>query len=64
MKNFMISELIPLKEENMNRPGIIFHLSNTETMGDGIYGLFLGQTIPQKLTIGNYIVNFLIPSKI
>ena len=37
----------------MNRPGINFHLSKTGTMEDGIYGLFLGQTIPQKVTIGN-----------
>ena len=58
MKNFMISELTPLKEENMNRPGIIFQLSNTGTIADGIYGLFLGQTIPQKVTIDNqeYII--------
>ena len=53
MKNFMISELTTLKEENMNRPGIIFHLSDTGTKEDGIYGLFLGQSIPQKITVGN-----------
>ena len=60
MKNFMLSELTPLKEENMNRPGIIFHLSNTGTLADGIYGLFLGQTIPQKITIldQEYIIVF------
>ena len=60
MKNFMISELSPLKEENMNRPGIIFYLSNTGTMEDGIYGLFLGQTIPQKITINDqeYVIVF------
>jgi len=60
MKNFMISELAPLKEENMNRPGIIFQLSNTGTIQDGIYGLFLGQTIPQKITVGNqeYVIVF------
>ncbi len=60
MKNFMISELAPLKEENMNRPGIIFQLSNTGTIQDGIYGLFLGQTIPQKITVGDqeYVIVF------
>ena len=60
MKNFMLSELVPLKEENMNRPGIIFNLSNTGTPADGIYGLFLGQTVPQKITIGDkeYIIVF------
>ena len=44
----------------MNRPGIIFHLSNTGTSADGIYGLFLGQTIPQKITIldQEYIIVF------
>ena len=58
MKNFMLNELAPLKEENMNRPGIIFHLSNTGTKADGIYGLFLGQTVPQQITINNkeYII--------
>ena len=60
MKNFMLNELTPLKEENMNRPGIIFHLSNTGTSADGIYGLFLGQTVPQKVTIldQEYIIVF------
>ena len=60
LKNFMLSELPPLKEENMNRPGIIFHLLNTGTTADGIYGLFLGQTIPQKITINDqeYIIIF------
>ena len=60
MKNFILREIAPLKEENMNRPGIIFHLSNTGTSADGIYGLFLGQTIPQKVTMGSqeYVIVF------
>ena len=60
MKNFMLDELPPLKEENMNRPGIIFNLSNTGTNVDGIYGLFLGQSIPQKFKINDkdYVVIF------
>ena len=60
IKNFIISELTPLKEENMNRPGIIFELSNTGTLADGIYGLFLGQTVTQKMTIRNqeYVIVF------
>ena len=53
MKNFMLDELPSLKEENMNRPGIMFNLHNTGNNSDGIYGLFLGQTIPQKLNINN-----------
>ena len=58
MKNFMLSDRNPLKEENMNRPGIIFNLSNTGTIKDGIYGLFLGQAISQKVTIGkqDYVI--------
>ena len=51
MKNFMLSDLSPLKEENMNRPGLIFNLSNSGTSFDGIYGLFLGQTVLQTLRI-------------
>ena len=60
MKNFMLNELTPLKEENMNRPGIIFNLSNTGTSTDGIYGLFLGQSIPQKININDqeYVIVF------
>ncbi len=60
MKNFMLNELPPLKEENMNRPGLIFNLVNTGTNADGIYGLFLGQTIPQKLKINDkdYVIVF------
>ena len=54
----MLSDRAPLKEENMNRPGIIFNLSNTGTIEDGIYGLFLGQAILQKVTIDkeDYII--------
>ena len=60
MKNFMLSDLKPLKEENMNRPGIIFHIKNSGSDSDGIYGLFLGQTIPQTLNVGsnNYTIIF------
>ena len=60
MKNFMLRELAPLKEENMNRPGIVFRLSNSGNLEDGIYGLFLGHTIPQTITIGGreYIIVF------
>ena len=60
MKNIMLNELSPLKEENMNRPGLIFNLTNTGTNADGIYGLFLGQTIPQKLKINDkdYVIVF------
>ena len=39
------------KEDNRNRPGILFKISGTGTTTDGIYGLFLGQTIPQSITV-------------
>jgi len=60
MKNFMLRELAPLKEENMNRPGIVFRLSNSGSLTDGIYGLFLGQTVPQTMMIHNeeYVIVF------
>tara|TARA_B100000959_G_C14916851_1_gene597750 strand:- start:945 stop:1523 length:579 start_codon:yes stop_codon:yes gene_type:complete len=60
MKNFMLNELSPLKEENMNRPGIMFNLYNSGNNSDGVYGMFLGQTIPQQLKINNedYVMLF------
>ena len=60
MKNFMLNELSPLKEENMNRPGIMFNLYNSGNNSDGVYGLFLGQTIPQQLKVNNedYVILF------
>ena len=60
MKNFMLENLPPLKEENLNRPGIIFNLSNSGNNSDGIYSLFLGQSIPQQLKINNqdYVILF------
>ena len=60
LKNFMLNELPPLKEENMNRPGIILKLVNAGHTSDGIYGLFLGQTVSQKLKVDgkDYIIVF------
>ena len=60
MKNFMLSDLPPLKEESMNRPGLIISLTNTGKSSDGIYGLFFGQNIPQTLKINgkNFTIVF------
>ena len=60
MKNIMLSDLPPLKEENMNRPGLIISLTNTSKSSDGIYGLFLGQIVPQTLKINgeNFTIVF------
>tara|TARA_Y100000590_G_scaffold470632_1_gene667200 strand:+ start:5561 stop:6670 length:1110 start_codon:yes stop_codon:yes gene_type:complete len=63
MKNFMLSELAPLKEENMNRPGIMFHIENSGTNADGVYGLFWGQSIPQKIQINNEEYMFVLRKK-
>jgi len=51
LKNFMLKELIPEKEDNWNRPGIIYKISNSGTSADGMYGNFLGQPVSQKVSI-------------
>ena len=51
LKNFILEDLPLLKEEENNRPGIIFHLTNSGTSDDGVYGLFLGQAVPQNFEI-------------
>ena len=51
LKNFMLKELKPEKEDNWNRPGIIYKISNSGTSADGMYGIFLGQPVPQTVSI-------------
>ena len=51
LKNFMLKELKPQKEDNWNRPGIIYKISNSGTSADGMYGIFLGQPVPQTVSI-------------
>ena len=51
LKNFMLKELKPEKEDNWNRPGIIYKISNSGTSADGMYGMFLGQPVPQTVSI-------------
>ena len=58
LKNIFLSELKPEKEDNWNRPGIIYQISNSGTNKDGIYGIFLGQTIPQTLEMNGYKYQF------
>ncbi|MDP6569854.1 MAG: cytochrome c biogenesis protein ResB [Candidatus Marinimicrobia bacterium] len=53
MKNFTLSNQPVAKEDNRNRPGILLEISGTGTTTDGIYGLFLGQSIPQSITVHN-----------
>ena len=53
LKNFMLTELKQEKENNLNRPGLIYQINNTGTSIDGIYGIFLGQTVPQTISVNN-----------
>ena len=53
LKNFMLNELIPEKEDNWNRPGLIYQINNTGTRADGMYGIFLGQSVSQTVSIND-----------
>ena len=53
LKNFMLNELKPEKEDNWNRPGLIYQINNTGTNADGMYGIFLGQSIAQTISIND-----------
>ena len=53
LKKFMLSELKPEKEDNWNRPGMIYKISNAGTNADGMYGIFLGQPISQTVSVNN-----------
>ena len=53
LKNFMLTELKQEKENNLNRPGLIYKINNTGTSVDGIYGIFLGQMVPQTISVNN-----------
>ena len=53
LKNFMLNELKPEKEDNWNRPGMIYKISNSGTNADGMYGIFLGQPISQTVSVNN-----------
>ena len=53
LKNFMLNELKPEKEDNWNRPGLIYQINNTGTNADGMYGIFLGQPIAQTISIND-----------
>ncbi len=58
MKNLIIQEITPLKEEHLNIPGITFYIKNTNTESDGYYGVFLSQSVPQSIRINDqeYII--------
>jgi hypothetical protein len=50
-KNFLLVPKENEKEAAMNRSGILFKISGTDSEADGIYSLFLGQSIPQTLQV-------------
>ena len=51
-KNFYLQELKPEKEYEKNRPGIIYEVKGKNTVKyDGVYILFMGQTIPQEFDL-------------
>ncbi len=53
LKNFMLNELKSEKEDNWNRPGMIYKISNSGTNADGMYGIFLGQSVPQTISVND-----------
>ena len=53
LKNFMLNELKSEKEDNWNRPGIIYKISNSGTNADGMYGIFLGQSVSQTISVND-----------
>ena len=54
-KNFLLLPKENEKEAEMNRSGILFKISDTSSNADGIYSLFLGQSIPQTLQVNDEI---------
>ena len=58
LKNFMLNELKSEKEDNWNRPGMIYKISNSGTIADGMYGIFLGQSVSQTISVNdkNYTI--------
>ena len=51
LKNIMLQKIPSEKEENRNRPGIIYQISNSGSNADGVYANFLNQAIPQTISI-------------
>ena len=52
-KNFLLMPKENEKEVEMNRSGVLFKISDTNSDADGIYSLFLGQSIPQTLQVND-----------
>ncbi len=63
LKNFILSELKNEKENNQNRPGITYRITNSRSSNDGIYGIFLGQSVTQTANINNQKYEFIFRRK-
>ena len=50
-QNFLLKRIRNEKEVEVNRTGITFRVSRSNDLSDGIYSLFLGQQIPQTISI-------------
>ena len=50
LKNLMLQKIPGEKEENKNRPGIIYRVSNSGSNADGIYANFFNQAISTTLS--------------
>jgi cytochrome c biogenesis protein ResB len=58
-----LSELKTEKENNRNRPGITYRITNSRSSNDGIYGIFLGQSVTQTASINNQKYEFIFRRK-
>ena len=63
LKNFILSKLKNEKENNRNRPGITYRITNSRSSNDGIYGIFLGQAVTQTAIINNQKYEFIFRRK-
>tara|TARA_Y100001970_G_scaffold284767_1_gene402838 strand:- start:3550 stop:4659 length:1110 start_codon:yes stop_codon:yes gene_type:complete len=52
-KNFTLKPLPIENDPQMNRAGITFRISSSNTNLDGIYSIFLGQSVMQSLQVNN-----------
>ena len=50
-QNFLLKRIRNEKEVEVNRTGITFRVSESNDLSDGIYSLFLGQQVPQTISI-------------
>ena len=59
-KNFLLVPIDNEKEAEMNRSAVLFKISGTQSNADGIYSLFLGQSIPQNLIVNEQNFNLIL----